>query len=287
MEGTTTAGRRARQLTWPWFLVVVVVYVAIIQGIGLLIGVDTGDADSPFPTTESIVRNALIPIGLSIAYGVAIATWLGWWGEIIRDDRPVAPWVRRVPITMIVAAIIAINYTHLADQAASLVLCLILLGLFVGFGEELMFRGIGVITFRHAGMTEGRVALWSSLVFGLVHVSNAISHGTLGIGTGRDRLDLRLLLLPRPPSRRNDPAADARPRPLGLQPVLQPRRLRRQGLRRHGGDHPHPARAHPRPDPTPAPDRGLTAGHEFDDGPARAWSKRPSRAHCSTAGHGP
>jgi membrane protease YdiL (CAAX protease family) len=176
MEGKTTAGS-GRQLTWPWFLVVVVVYVAIIQGVGLLIGVDTGDSDSPFPTTQSIVRNALIPIGLSIAFGVAVATWLGWWGEIVRDDRPVAPWVRRVPITMIVAAIIAINYAHLADQPAGLVLCLALLGLFVGFGEELMFRGIGVVTFRQAGMTEGRVALWSSLVFGLVHVSNAISQG--------------------------------------------------------------------------------------------------------------
>jgi membrane protease YdiL (CAAX protease family) len=172
MEGKTTAGS-GRQLTWPWFLVVVVVYVAIIQGVGLLIGVDTGDSDSQFPTTQSIVRNALIPIGLSIVYAVAIATWLGWWGEIVRDDRPVAPWVRRVPITMIVAAIISINYAHLADQTAGLVLCLALLGLFVGFGEELMFRGIGVVTFRQAGMTEGRVALWSSLVFGLVHVSTS------------------------------------------------------------------------------------------------------------------
>jgi membrane protease YdiL (CAAX protease family) len=176
MERGRTTGS-ARQLTWPWFLVVVLVYIAIIQGVGLLIGVDTGDSDSPFPTTQSLVRNALIPIGLSIAFGVAVATWLGWWCEIIRDDRPVAPWVRRVPITMIVAAIIAINYAHLADQRVGLVLCLVLLGLFVGFGEELMFRGIGVVTFRHAGMTEGRVALWSSLVFGLVHVSNAISQG--------------------------------------------------------------------------------------------------------------
>jgi hypothetical protein len=122
MEATTTAGRPARQLTWPWFLVVVAVYVAIIQGVGLLIGVDTGDSDSQFPTTQSIARNALIPIGLSIAYAVAIATWLGWWSEIVRDDCPVSPWVRRVPITMIAAAIISINYAHLADQTAGLVL---------------------------------------------------------------------------------------------------------------------------------------------------------------------
>jgi membrane protease YdiL (CAAX protease family) len=176
MDDTTTA-RPTRQLTWRWFLVVVVVYVAIIQGVGLLVGVDTGDSDSQFPTAQSIVRNALIPIGLSIAYAVAVATWLGWWGEIVRDDRPVAPWVRRVPITMIVVAIISINYVHLADQTAGLVLCLVLLGLFVGFGEELMFRGIGVVAFRRAGFSEGRVALWSSLVFGLVHVSNAIGQG--------------------------------------------------------------------------------------------------------------
>ena len=173
-DKTTTPSRR---LTWPLFLLVTVVYVAIIQGVGLLVGVDTGDSDSQFPTTESIVRNALIPIGLSIVFGVAVATWLGWWGEILRDDRPVAPWVRRVPITMLVAAVIGINYIHLADQTVGLVLCLILLGVFVGVGEELMFRGIGVVAFRRAGFTEGRVALWSSVVFGLVHVSNAIGQG--------------------------------------------------------------------------------------------------------------
>jgi membrane protease YdiL (CAAX protease family) len=48
------------------------------------------------------------------------------------------------------------------------VACLVALGVVVGFGEELMFRGIGVIAFRRAGFSEGRVALWSSLVFGLV-----------------------------------------------------------------------------------------------------------------------
>jgi membrane protease YdiL (CAAX protease family) len=176
MSVSATA-RPTRHLPLPWFLVVVVAYVAIIQGVGLLVGVDTGDSDSQFPTTESIVRNALIPIGLSIAFGIAVATWLGWWGEILRDDRPVRPWVRRVPITMLVAAVVGINYPHLADQAVGLVLCLVLLGVFVGFGEELMFRGIGVVAFRRAGLTEGRVALWSSIVFGLVHVSNAIGHG--------------------------------------------------------------------------------------------------------------
>ncbi|NEE51938.1 CPBP family intramembrane metalloprotease, partial [Streptomyces sp. SID8455] len=34
------ADRPGRSLAWPWFLVVVIVYAGIIQGLGLLIGVD-------------------------------------------------------------------------------------------------------------------------------------------------------------------------------------------------------------------------------------------------------
>ncbi|WP_329172740.1 CPBP family intramembrane glutamic endopeptidase [Streptomyces sp. NBC_01477] len=171
------AGHVGRRLSWPWFLAVVVVYAGIIQGIGLLIGVDPGDSDSQFPTTESLVRNALIPIGASIVFAVAVVTWLGWWGEVLHYRAPVRRWVRWVPISMLAVALFGLNYWHLADQNASLVLCLLVLGVFVGVGEELMFRGIGVQVFKRAGFTEGKVALYSSAVFGLVHVSNAIGQG--------------------------------------------------------------------------------------------------------------
>ncbi|WP_406451184.1 CPBP family intramembrane metalloprotease [Streptomyces sp. NBC_00876] len=174
-------GRAGRRLSWPWFLAVVVVYAGIIQGLGYLIGVDTSYSDSQFPTTESLVRNALIPIGASIVFAAAVVTWLGWWGEVLRYRAPVRRWVRWVPISMIAVALIALNYGHLADQSISLVACLLLLGLFVGVGEELMFRGIGVHVFRRAGFTEGKVALYSSLVFGLVHVTNAFGQGAQAI----------------------------------------------------------------------------------------------------------
>lgn len=177
MEQHEVRPQGGRGLRWPQFLIVAAVYVAIIQGVGLLIGVDSGDGDSPFPTGEALLRNALIPIGLSVVFGIAVATWLGWWDEILHDDRPVRRWVRFVPISMIVVAIVGINVAHLADQTAGLVAGLIVLGIFVGVGEELMFRGIGVVSFRRGGFSEGRVALWTSLIFGLVHVSNAIGAG--------------------------------------------------------------------------------------------------------------
>ena len=52
---------------------------------------------------------------------------------------------------------------------------------FVGWGEEGMFRGIGVTTLRAHGLTEGKVALWSSVIFGAVHLSNALGHGAQAI----------------------------------------------------------------------------------------------------------
>ncbi|MFE5856473.1 CPBP family intramembrane glutamic endopeptidase [Streptomyces sp. NPDC056500] len=170
-------GPVGRRLSWPWFLVAVVVYAGIIQGIGLLTGVDTSGSDSQFPTAESMVRNALIPIGASIVFVVGLITWLGWWGEVLHHRVPVRRWVRWVPISMLVVSVLGLNYWHLSEQSLSLVVSLLLLGLFVGVGEELMFRGLGVHVFRRAGFTEGKVALYSSLVFGLVHVSNAVGAG--------------------------------------------------------------------------------------------------------------
>lgn len=174
----TDVGRR---LTWPWFLAVVVVYLVIIQGIGRLIGVDRSGSDSQFPDVESVVRNGLIPIGLSVLFGAAVVTWLGWWGEVMRYRVPVRRWVRFVPISMLVVAVLGVNYPNLAEQPVSLVLSLLAMTLFVGIGEELMFRGLGVQVFKRAGFSEGKVALWSSVVFGLVHVSNAFGEGAQAV----------------------------------------------------------------------------------------------------------
>ncbi|WP_167349760.1 CPBP family intramembrane glutamic endopeptidase [Kitasatospora purpeofusca] len=159
----------------------VVVYLVIIQGLGALVGVDRADGDSQFPTTEAIIPNGVIPIGLSVLFGAAVVTWLGWWGSVLNYRVPVRRWVRFVPISMLVVAVIGVNYPNLADQPLSLVLALAAMTALVGIGEELMLRGIGVQVFKRAGLSEGKVALWSSVVFGLVHVSNAFGEGAQAV----------------------------------------------------------------------------------------------------------
>ena len=91
-------------------------------------------------------------------------------------------WVWVVPIIFALAIVLGIDYADLADKEIGFVLLLLLGALCVGFAEEGMFRGIGVTALRDHGLSEARVALWSSVIFGAVHLTNALSTGGAAIG---------------------------------------------------------------------------------------------------------
>ena len=162
------------------FGLIVIGYLAIIQGGGLLV-TRIGDVDESFVTTRDVIYNMWIPLGSALVYTYAIVAVLGWWRPVLREPRRVQRWVMVVPIVLVVCILIAIDYADLADKTVGYVLVLFIATQFVGWGEEGMFRGIGVVTLRSHGLSEGKVALWSSLVFGAVHLSNAIGHGAQAI----------------------------------------------------------------------------------------------------------
>ena len=123
----------------------------------------------------------MIPIALSGVFAIGVATWLGWWAQIINEPLRTQRWVRIVPVALLLVAAIGTSWGNLLDQKAELVLALIVLVSIVGFTEELMFRGIGLVTFRRMHLTEAKVALYSSVLFGAVHLSNALATGTTAI----------------------------------------------------------------------------------------------------------
>lgn len=168
-----SAANRGRRLSGGAFAAVVVVYLLIIQGGGQLLG----HGDEGFRTVENLVETALIPIGASAVFAISVATWLGWWPQILHERKPVQQWTRIVPIALLIAALLGTSWGSLLDQKAGLILALVAMVLIVGFTEELMFRGIGLNVFRDLQFTEAKVALYSSLVFGAVHLSNALTTG--------------------------------------------------------------------------------------------------------------
>ena len=177
-EGTPARPNRVRRLSVAAFIGLVVVDLLILEGIGKLGQARLeGFEHGQLQTSREVALGLLLPVGLSVVFVYAVIAALGWWRPVLVDDRPVQRWVRVVPIVFLSAALLAIDYGALADKGVGFIALLLLSALCVGFGEEGMFRGIGVTTFRVNGFTEGRVALWSSVVFGAAHLANAISTG--------------------------------------------------------------------------------------------------------------
>jgi len=159
------------------FLAVVVVYLVLVQGLGLVLTRGL-DAEYAAPTNvNELWRGVTVPVVLSVLFVAAVISWLQWWRPVIRDDRAVQRWLVTVPVLMLASVLIVTNYAGLADRGLGFAALLLLSTLFVGAGEELMFRGLGVTVFRSNGFTEGKVALWSTVIFGLAHASNLISEG--------------------------------------------------------------------------------------------------------------
>ncbi|MEM8620555.1 MAG: CPBP family intramembrane glutamic endopeptidase [Actinomycetota bacterium] len=164
-------------ISYGAFAGIVVVYLLIIQGLGVLLSLGSDLGYAEFPDIESTLRGITIPVSLSVVFVIAIISWLGWWPDITTERPKVASWVWIVPGLLVVAAAMVTDYGNLAEQDASLILTVAGTSLLVGIGEELMFRGVSIQVLRRHGLTEANVALWSSVIFGGVHITNVIAEG--------------------------------------------------------------------------------------------------------------
>lgn len=120
---TDTAPVTGRRLGYVGFAVVVAVYLAILQLGGPLAQQVFGGGDG-FTTTRDVMVNMWVPLGLALVFTYVV-----------------------------------IDYAALLDKDLGFVLALLVATQMVGWGEEGMFRGVGVEVLRQHGLTEGGVAL--------------------------------------------------------------------------------------------------------------------------------
>lgn len=168
-----------KKLSYRSFALIVVGYLIIIQGGGLLIEHLSGPED--LTTIKGFLLNMTLPLGVALIYTYGVISLLGWRQPVLKDNKPVRKWVWVVPIILIISILLATDYADLFSKSFGYILLLFITCQFVGWGEEGMFRGIGVQTLRSHNLTEGKVALWSSLIFGAVHLTNALGHGVQAI----------------------------------------------------------------------------------------------------------
>ena len=160
---------------WGW-AALVVAYLALLEIVTRLVATERPAIDE-LRSNEDVLLGYVIPISTTLLFAAGVTTFLGWWRPVLVERRRTQRWVLIVPAIFVVFGLLAIDHGELAGRPASFVLLFMLTFLLVGAAEELMFRGIGVHVLRQNGLTEAKVALWSSVIFGVVHLSNALDDG--------------------------------------------------------------------------------------------------------------
>ncbi len=174
----TTAPEQTTRRRLPiWgYLLLVVGYLLAIQTIPQLTKPnDTEYAN--FETISEVTRGLWVTTGVGILIVLVVVGVLRWWRPVFVEENRLPRWVWLFPIVLLVTVAAGTAYSRLADRGATFTILLLIGALAVGVSEEGLFRGIGVVTFREAGYSEGMVALWTSVIFGLAHATNLFTEG--------------------------------------------------------------------------------------------------------------
>jgi membrane protease YdiL (CAAX protease family) len=152
-------------------------YLAIVAIVWAVLGVDY---DTVGDSTSNIVKGIVVPVALSAVFMVAATSYLGWWRPALHEQARAPKWLWAVPVLMFLPGLGSLlGGVGPADRSAGYLLALGVGTLLVGFGEEMLTRGTGLVGLRGG---FGEVGSWfsSCLIFGLVHALNLFYGQALG-----------------------------------------------------------------------------------------------------------
>jgi membrane protease YdiL (CAAX protease family) len=154
-------------------IVAVLGYLVVVFAVWMVTGLDYDEIGD---TVENVRDGIVLSVGAGVVYLVVTTTVLGWWKPAIREPRRVGSgWMWIVPVLLLLGALINLATTKWGeiDRVGPYVGLLALGTLFVGFSEELLTRGLAIVGGR-GSMHERWVWVFSSAIFGLIHVPNAL-----------------------------------------------------------------------------------------------------------------
>jgi membrane protease YdiL (CAAX protease family) len=160
-------------------VLIVVVYLAFFLTVSWAVGRlfdGVVDADDELADFTSIVVGMALPIAVGGAGLLWFSARRGWSADIF-GRQPVAgrAWMWLAPVLVLFPVTIHAWAADWNSWSLGQLAGLVVLGLCVGFTEELLARGVVVKILRDAGHRERFVACVSSLLFALMHTSNLVS----------------------------------------------------------------------------------------------------------------
>lgn len=164
---------------WWKALAAAVVYLALYLGAGALIGHFAGDAidrDDLLATPESAFLALALPPFVGGVILLLFAWSVGWLRPLFsRRPQNARGWMWIAPALVAVAIVLRLAGADYASFSAATILSIFLAGIFIGFAEELLTRGVVVEVLRKHGYGEWAVMLLSTLVFALLHSANLLA----------------------------------------------------------------------------------------------------------------
>ncbi|PPB50359.1 hypothetical protein C4K88_00075 [Arthrobacter pityocampae] len=163
---------RIRPSTGP-ALLVVILYAAVFTATATSSGIPYTDW---FASGANVWRCAVLPLVLG---AIVLVGFLWWsrWDHVFHDKErlPVPIILRIAAIAFIVGIIVHLVFVGWSGLRVDLLIPILVTGILVGFCEETLFRGILLRGLRADGRTEATVAIGTSVIFGLFHLTNLIT----------------------------------------------------------------------------------------------------------------
>lgn len=162
-------------------------YIALYEAFGfgaaapLLKGI-LHDAGDPLSSPSGILLGLALPIAFGSVLLIAFGLSLGWLPRPLFGAQPVRGrrWMWCAPALVLIPIVFHLIGTDYSRYTAGIVASLLFTGLFIGFAEEVLCRGFVVSLLRRRGYGEWVVMAVSSLIFGLLHASNALGGQPIG-----------------------------------------------------------------------------------------------------------
>ena len=180
-EMTTRAAGRGfwdRPATWK-AVALVVGYLAFYVVVGRLLRAvfaDQIDEDNFISSATSTFYALVLPTMVGFL-ALLVFTWRIGWLPAVFGPQPIRGrgWMWLAPVLILATVVGHLGATDWSRWTAGQIAMLGLLGLFIGLVEEVATRGLAVKVLRDAGHSERVVMVVSSLLFGLMHMTNVLA----------------------------------------------------------------------------------------------------------------
>jgi len=182
VESDETKSRARIDPSWQAGLAVAVGYAILFTTLLASSGVEY---DKLFHSAHSALHGVVIPLLAGCAYLVAVSVLLRWDHVFSDPGRlPMSKLLWAPVVVMVTGALIRLTGTP-AGVPLDLIALVLLAGILVGFAEETVFRGFFLRGLRETDLPEVKIALISSVVFGLFHLGNVFAGSPVGACSSR------------------------------------------------------------------------------------------------------